>query len=208
MYSVHSGLYRIYEPSGHQSKQQCIPPGNVLKGYGPYIRPKRHIQHTQATTNDKKILTATGWGKQKETRMATIRLSQDRLWSMPLPYGRLLHPRPTLDNAMNIPELSEQDVSTNACLPREPRAPIKRGRNTHQTKGRSASSSEIKIRSMSLSPSRIQSLKGAKFDTPLLKDFLRKQAKHTRTQSDSLSNINIASTQNVPIDDGTQVTNL
>ena len=112
------------------------------------------------------------------------------------------------DNAMNIPELSEQDVSTNACLPREPRAPIKRGRNTHQTKGRSASSSEIKIRSMSLSPSRIQSLKGAKFDTPLLKDFLRKQAKHTRTQSDSLSNINIASTQNVPIGDDTQVTNL
>ena len=47
------------------------------------------------------------------------------------------------DNAMNKSELSEPDVSTNACLPREPRAPIKRGRNSHQTKGRRASSSEI-----------------------------------------------------------------
>ena len=94
------------------------------------------------------------------------------------------------DNAMNKPELSEQDVCINACLPREPRAPIKRGRNTHQTKGRSASFSEIKIRSMSLSPSRIQSLKGAKFYTPLLKNFLRKQAKYTRTQSDDPEWIN------------------
>ena len=42
----------------------------------------------------------------------------------------------------------------------------------------------------------------------LLKDFLRKQAKHTRTQSDSLSNINSNSTQNVSIGDDTQVTNL
>ena len=114
----------------------------------------------------------------------------------------------TSDNAMNKPELSEPDVSTSVCLPQELRAPTKRGINTHQTKGRSASSSENKIRSMSLSPSRVQSLKGAKFDTPLLKDFLRKQAQHTRTQSDSLSNITRASTQNVSIGDDTQVTNL
>ena len=42
-----------------------------------------------------KSLTATGWGKQKET---TIRQLWDQLWSMPLPYGRLLHPRPALTN--------------------------------------------------------------------------------------------------------------
>ena len=45
-------------------------------------RPKSHIQHTHsqhlsksthATTNDKKTLTATGWGKQTETHMATYK---------------------------------------------------------------------------------------------------------------------------------------
>ena len=45
-----------------------------------------------------KALTATGWGKQKETLMATYKAVMRRLWSMPLLYGRLLHPRSALTN--------------------------------------------------------------------------------------------------------------
>ena len=64
-------------------------------GYGPYIRPKTHIQHTHsqhlststhATTNDKSPLS---------NRMGQ---SWDRLWNIPLPYGCLLYPRPALTN--------------------------------------------------------------------------------------------------------------
>ena len=44
-----------------------------------------------------KALAVTGWGKQKETLMATYKAVM-RLWSMPLLYGRLLHPRPVLTN--------------------------------------------------------------------------------------------------------------
>ena len=43
-----------------------------------------------------KTLTATGWGKHNETLMATYKAVMRRLWSMPLPYGRLLHPQPAL----------------------------------------------------------------------------------------------------------------
>ena len=46
-----------------------------------------------------KALTATVWGKQKETLMATYKaVMRPALWSMPLLYGRLLHPRPALTN--------------------------------------------------------------------------------------------------------------
>ena len=43
---------------------------------------------------------------------------------------------------------------------------------------------ENKIRSTSISPSRSTPLKSKKFDTPLLKDFLRKQVKQTLTHTD------------------------
>ena len=43
---------------------------------------------------------------------------------------------------------------------------------------------ENKIRSTSISPSRSHTLKNKKFDTPLLKDFLRKQVKQTCTHTD------------------------
>ena len=33
-----------------------------------------------------KALTSTGWGKQKETLIATYKAAMKRLWSMPLPY--------------------------------------------------------------------------------------------------------------------------
>ena len=45
-----------------------------------------------------KALTATGWGKQKRYTWLPTRQLWDWLWSMPLPYGRLLHPRPALTN--------------------------------------------------------------------------------------------------------------
>ena len=46
-----------------------------------------------------KTLTATGWGKQNEKLMATYTTVMiPALWSMRLPYGRLLHPRPALPN--------------------------------------------------------------------------------------------------------------
>ena len=45
----------------------------------------------------------TGWGKQKETLMATYKsvirpalVYVSSVYPMPLPYGRLLHPRPAL----------------------------------------------------------------------------------------------------------------
>ena len=45
-----------------------------------------------------KTLTVTGCGKQKETFMATYKAVMIPAPSMPLPYGRLLHPRPALTN--------------------------------------------------------------------------------------------------------------
>ena len=37
---------RIYEQSGPNNKQQITTHGNAPKGYGSYLRPKTHIQHT------------------------------------------------------------------------------------------------------------------------------------------------------------------
>ena len=46
-----------------------------------------------------KALSATGWGKQKEILMVTYKaVIETGSWSMPLPYGRLLHRRPVLTN--------------------------------------------------------------------------------------------------------------
>ena len=59
-----------------------------------------HIQNIslQAHTPLQKIkaLTATRCGKQKEHSWLPIRQSGDRLWSMPPPYCRLLHPSKVL----------------------------------------------------------------------------------------------------------------
>ena len=61
-------------------------------------RPHIHNISVQAHTPLQmiKVLTATGWDKQKETLMNTYKTVMRRLWHMPLPYGRLLHPRPAL----------------------------------------------------------------------------------------------------------------
>ena len=42
----------------------------------------------------------------------------------------------------------------------------------------------MKIKSVAQDPSRSNPLKSKKFDTPLLKDFLRKQVKQTLTHTD------------------------
>ena len=47
-YRVHSRPCGISEQSGPQNKQYCTTHGNTPKGYGPYLRPKTHIQHTHS----------------------------------------------------------------------------------------------------------------------------------------------------------------
>ena len=66
----------------------------------------------------------------------------------------------------------------------------RRGRNSSSSGSniRSTCPSENIIRSSSVSPARSHSMKGVKFDTPLLKDFLRKQAKQTRNQPEPKNN--------------------
>ena len=81
MQSVHTRTCRIYEQSGPNNKQQSTTHGNAPKGSGSYLRPKTHIQHTHPQRLRQahkplqiiKALTATGWGKQKETLMATYK---------------------------------------------------------------------------------------------------------------------------------------
>ena len=77
--------------------------------------------------------------------------------------------------------------STRNNSPRQSRPPTRRGRPMSSStgpKGSLINTSDLKIRSSSNSPSRNTPLKGVKFDTPLLKDFLRRQVKETRTQTD------------------------
>ena len=79
MYSVHARPCRIYEQSGPKNTQQSTTHGNAPKGSESYLRPKTHIQHTHPqhlctlthTSTKHKTLSATGWGKQKETLMPT-----------------------------------------------------------------------------------------------------------------------------------------
>ena len=87
LHSVHSRPCIISNQSGAQNKQYCTTHGNAPKDIGSYLRPKTHIQHTQShhlSTHSHtisvhthkhlqiiKVLTATGWDKQKETLMAT-----------------------------------------------------------------------------------------------------------------------------------------
>ena len=60
-----------------------------------------HIHNILVTThNPLQIINAlsTRWGKQKETLIATYKAVMRLVWSMPLPYGRLMHTRPALTN--------------------------------------------------------------------------------------------------------------
>ena len=79
LHSVHTRPCRIYEQSGPNNKQQSTTHGNAPKGSGSYLRPKTHTRiHNISVQAHKplqiiKTLTATGWGKQKETLMATYK---------------------------------------------------------------------------------------------------------------------------------------
>ena len=57
--------------------QQSTTHGNAPKGSGSYLRPKTHIHNISVQAHKPlqiiKTLTATGWGKQKETLMATYK---------------------------------------------------------------------------------------------------------------------------------------
>ena len=46
LHSVHTRPCKIYEQSGANYKQQSTTHSNAPKGYGSYLRPKTHIQHT------------------------------------------------------------------------------------------------------------------------------------------------------------------
>ena len=71
LHSVHSIPCAIYEQSGPQNKQHYTTHGNAPKGSGSYLRTKTHIQQTHSQHLG--TLTAIGWGKQKETLMATYK---------------------------------------------------------------------------------------------------------------------------------------
>ena len=97
------------------------------------------------------------------------------------------------ENTSKIPEVSTTAVDTQinssrSNSPRQSRPPTRRGRLVSSSigpKGSTNNTSDLKIRSTSNSPSRNTPLKGVKFDTPLLTDFLRRQVKETRSQTDS-----------------------
>ena len=79
LHSVHARPYRTYEQSGHKIHNNALPMATLPKVLGLTLDPKltysTHIHnisvHTQKPLQIIKALTATGWGKQKETLMAT-----------------------------------------------------------------------------------------------------------------------------------------
>ena len=80
LHSVHTRPCRIYEQSGPNNKQQSTTHGNAHKDSGSYLRPKTYSTHIHNISVQAhkplqiiKALTATGWGKQKETLMATYK---------------------------------------------------------------------------------------------------------------------------------------
>ena len=102
------------------------------------------------------------------------------------------------DNELEISEVPETSAVSQvdhhrSSSPRQSRPLARRGRPASTStglKGRSPNSSDLKIRTASNSPARISSLKSVKFDTPLLKDFLRRKVKETisQTASSNLTN--------------------
>ena len=80
LHSVHSRSCGIYEQSGPQNKQHCTTHGNAPKVLSLTLDPKltysTHIHisvHAHNPLQIIKALTRTGWGKQKETRMANYK---------------------------------------------------------------------------------------------------------------------------------------
>ena len=103
-------MHWVWVGSGPNNKQHCNTHRNAPKGYGSYLKPNTHIQHTHPQHISTRTQTSTdhksthcnrmdGVNRRRHSWLPTNQL-WDRLWSMPLPYGRLLHPRPTLINYM------------------------------------------------------------------------------------------------------------
>ena len=83
-WSCHSGLKLLCKlcrtsppPAVGARFKQSTTHGNAPKGSGSYLRPKTHIHNISVQAHKPlqiiKALTATGWGKQKETLMATYK---------------------------------------------------------------------------------------------------------------------------------------
>ena len=107
MHSVHAGPCRIYKQSGLNNKQQCTTHGNAPKVH---TTPPQHLSTRTKPLQIIKALTATGWGKQKETLIVTYKADMrpaleyaSSIWS-PLASSTSINKRPwkANNNDMNI----------------------------------------------------------------------------------------------------------
>ena len=97
MHYIHSRLYGIYVQSGPQINNTALPMATYPKVMGLTVDPNltygTHIHtilvHAQ---NPLQIIKNTHRNRMGQTE----RWLPIRLWSMPLPYGHLWHPRPAL----------------------------------------------------------------------------------------------------------------
>ena len=113
--------------------------GNTPNGSGSYLRPKTHIQHTQAqhlstttqtSTNHKKHSLHQGGVKRRRHSWLSIKQLWDRLWSMPLLYDRLLHPRPAVTNCKScrtqhweLPQDAHKTQTYTICMMKHSHSP-------------------------------------------------------------------------------------
>ena len=113
LHSVHTRPCRIYEQSGPNNIQQSTTHGNAPKGSESYLDPKltysTHIHNISVQAHKPlqsiKPLTATGWGKQKETLMATYKAVMrpaleyaPSVWS-PIAYSTSINKMQVMQNA-------------------------------------------------------------------------------------------------------------
>ena len=79
--STMESVTKLLNKMTDENRRRCTTHGNAPKGTGSYLRPKTHILHqvhnisvhAHTPLQIMKPLTATGWGKQKETLMATYK---------------------------------------------------------------------------------------------------------------------------------------
>ena len=96
----------LFTPDPAEYKSTALPMTMYPKLLGLTLDPKlthsTHIHNISVQSHKPlqmiKALTATGWGQQMETLMATYKAVMRPALGIPLPYGRLLHPRPALTN--------------------------------------------------------------------------------------------------------------
>ena len=101
--------------------------------------PKTHIQHThpqhlststQTSTNHKSTSLQQDGVNRRRHSWLPIKQLWDRLWSMPLLYGRLLHPRPALTNCKScrtqhweLPQDAHKTQTYNICMMKHSHSP-------------------------------------------------------------------------------------